>query len=72
MADFENKNMKNSVIQNSAIKDSNRQKIDEEIINNLDLVLNLETLEESDLWVDLTGLINLVDDEALDDLESEK
>lgn len=53
-------------------KNLDTQKTDEEIINNLDLVLNLETLEESDLWADLTGLINLVDEEAIDDLESEK
>lgn len=53
-------------------KNLNTRKTDEEIINNLDLVLNLETLEESDLWADLTGLINLVDEEAIDDLESEK
>lgn len=53
-------------------KNLDTRKTDEEIINNLDLVLNLETLEESDLWADLTGLINLVDEEAIDDLESEK
>ena len=67
MTDLQNKN-----IQNLDTKNSNTQKTDEEIINNLDLVLNLETLEESDLWADLTGLINLVDEEAIDNLESEK
>ena len=51
---------------------SDTQKIDEEIINNLDLVLNLETLEYSDLWNDLTDLINLIDEESVDLLESDK
>lgn len=49
------------------------QKADEEIINNLELLLNLEALEESDIWDDLAELVtsDVKDEEALPP-ESEK
>lgn len=44
---------------------------DEEIIKNLDLLLNIEVLEESDIWDDLAELVNM-DNQELSLLESEK
>lgn len=45
---------------------------DEEIINNLELLLNFEVLQESDIWDDLTDLvkIDMPDESSLP--ESEK
>lgn len=55
---------------------TNDQKVDEEIIKNFDLMMNLEVLEEVDLWNELLTLVNLSeslsDKDALDTLESEK
>ncbi len=34
-------------------------KADEEIIKNLELLLNIEVLEESDIWDDLAELVNI-------------
>lgn len=51
------------------------QRSDEEIINNLELLINLDVLEESDLWGDLAGLVipeSPVSKDGPDILESEK
>lgn len=45
---------------------------DEEIIKNLDLVMNLEILEESDIWGELTDLVTTEEQDTSDILESEK
>lgn len=34
-------------------------KADEDIINNLELLLNIEVLEESDIWDDLAELVKM-------------
>lgn len=38
--------------------------IDDDVINNLDLLLNIETLEESDLWSELVNK-NILSDEVM-------
>ena len=47
-------------------------KADEEIINNLELLLNIEVLEDSDIWDDLAELVKMdsLDEPSLP--ESEK
>ena len=47
-------------------------KADEEIINNLDLLINLEVLEESDIWEDLAELVTMATKDEPNLPESEK
>lgn len=53
------------------IKTAEIQKTDEEIIKNLDLLMNLEVLEEPELWDDLVAIV-ISDEDADAALESEK
>ena len=47
-------------------------KADEEIIKNLDLLLNIEVLEESDIWDDLAELVDMDSQDKPSLPESEK
>lgn len=47
------------------------QKTDEEIINNFDLVVNLEVLQESEIWDDLIDFVIPDGSDAPGVLESE-
>lgn len=51
---------------------ANVSKADEEIIRNLELLLNIEVLEESDIWDDLAELVNMNNQDEPGLPESEK
>lgn len=51
---------------------SDVKRTDEELIKNLDLVMNLDVLEESDIWDELTDLVTTQDQDESDILESDR